>query len=116
MGSFSSKNEFNCEDEIDLHGFDTKTAIKELKFRIDKAEMEGYKKLVVITGQGNHSGARGPRIKPAVLNLAKQWNLKTEAVDNNPGRIVLYVERQLDYADVIIFAFLIWFAKNHVHF
>lgn len=74
--AFRSNNVRRHVSEIDLHDLFVNEAIEMLTKRILKLMQQGGRKLIVIVGRGLHS-INGPKIKPAVIDLAIDWGITT---------------------------------------
>lgn len=74
------------ENEIDLHEQTVDDAIDRLHEKIISSSR--LSPLTVIVGKGKHSPNGRPKIKPAVLEYAKDHGIHTKAVPGNDGRII----------------------------
>lgn len=84
-------NHFNppdkrSSDKIDLHGLFVTEAIEYLIKYVDFAQERGHRALVVIVGRGIHSEG-GAKIKPAVIQYAKEEDIRYQADKPNVGCI-----------------------------
>lgn len=82
-------------EKIDLHGLLVAEAVEATRtFVKNHLTRGGKEKLFIITGAGHHSDkAKGPVIKPAIINLCKEekWNLQADE-DNEGSFTVLLNE------------------------
>lgn len=81
----------NDSDKIDLHGLLVAEAVDATRSFAKNAIQAGKRaQLEIITGAGHHSdAAKGPVIKPAIIDLCKQESWKLEADENNEGSFTL---------------------------
>ncbi|KAI9033944.1 hypothetical protein CLU79DRAFT_726386 [Phycomyces nitens] len=87
---FKLKNQGRSPTEIDLHGLFVKEASAKVEEAIKRCEREKYDHLVIIVGKGLHSTGNIAKLKPAILDLVKRYNVHVEPNKPNPG--CLYVE------------------------
>lgn len=83
---FYHMNENRPLTEIDLHGLYVYEAMEKLEQRIIDALDNRIRHLDVIVGQGNHSDD-GPKIKPSVVEFARNNNIHYIMGSENPGCI-----------------------------
>lgn len=74
---------------IDLHGLYVKEAIEEVDKAIANGQRSGLQELRVITGKGIHSANHQAKIKPAVADLMRKYNLSAEVDRHNAGVMVV---------------------------
>ncbi|KAG2015503.1 hypothetical protein CC2G_008771 [Coprinopsis cinerea AmutBmut pab1-1] len=74
--------------EIDLHGLYVKEAISRTEEALEAAKRRGDTELKLIVGKGLHS-SNGAKIKPAIENLMKKYQLDAELDPNNGGVLVV---------------------------
>ncbi|KAG0246943.1 hypothetical protein BGX31_005431 [Mortierella sp. GBA43] len=86
---FKANNASRPQSEIDLHGLKVKEAIEKTRERLATFVKKREPNLIIIVGQGKHS-LNGPRIKPAIIELVKEYRIKATPNKPNPGCI--YVE------------------------
>lgn len=67
------------DGEIDLHGLTRVAAIEKFNFSLQNARFQGWRTLLVITGQGLHS-SEGPVIRDAIEDLLRR-DLPTEVLE-----------------------------------
>eukprot|EP00042_Codosiga_hollandica_P020008 m.63400 g.63400 ORF g.63400 m.63400 type:complete len:315 (+) comp49639_c0_seq2:65-1009(+) len=81
-------------DKIDLHGLLVQEALDATKEFV--LSCVGRKQTVeVITGQGLHSDkAKGPQIKPKIIEMCKQEGWQLDADENNPGSFTVHVQQR----------------------
>lgn len=101
------KNHDRPSNEVDLHGLFVKEASEKAEEAIERCQREGADHLVIIVGKGLHSpgktanqgGGRSvlifaagniAKLKPAIINLVKKYNVSCEPNRPNPG--CLYIE------------------------
>lgn len=84
---FIQMNENRPLTEIDLHGLFVKEAIERLEDRVIYALESGrIQRLDVIVGQGHHSDG-GAKLKPSVMQFAKENGIPYALYKHNPGCI-----------------------------
>ena len=83
---FSHYNLNQSETTIDLHGLYVSEAMKYLEERVNQCRAKKIVQLQVITGAGNNSINRIPKIKPEVEAFANKHQLK---VTSYSGHLVL---------------------------
>ena len=89
--AFSKVNSQSTDlDRIDLHGLFVKEAEQRLSQRISDCRKAGISRIEVIVGKGLHSQGGVPKLKPAILRLIEQHNLRCTVHSNNAG--VIWVE------------------------
>lgn len=76
---FAHYNQNQPETTIDLHGLYVSEAIKYLEERLERCRRKKSRQLTVITGAGNNSIDRIPKIKPEVEAFARKHQLKVTA-------------------------------------
>ncbi|KAF9351247.1 hypothetical protein BGX34_000705 [Mortierella sp. NVP85] len=86
---FKANNASRPANEIDLHGLKVKEAMDIVRERLTKFVKHKEPNLVIIVGRGNNS-LNGPKIKPAVIELVKEFRIKATPGRPNPGCI--YIE------------------------
>ena len=93
---FSHYNRDQPETTIDLHGLYVSEAVKYLEERVNQCRAKKCQQLTVITGAGNNSVNRIPKIKPEVEAFARKHQLKVTSYSghlifdlstNQPGKI-----------------------------
>eukprot|EP01038_Epipyxis_sp_PR26KG_P011211 gene11211-15042_t len=78
-------------DKIDLHGLFVQEAVDATK-DFAKSHVGKKQELEIITGAGHHSDkAKGPVIKPAIIELCKQEGWRLEKHEKNEGSFTLYL-------------------------
>lgn len=82
----------NTENTIDLHGLFVKEALDRLSSHLDLAKAEGLSKLFVIVGRGLHSNG-GPKLKPAVVEYARQQNIVHYLHPRNEGCVIFLIDQ-----------------------
>lgn len=58
-GKKYNKYEQKIDDQIDLHGMSLEQAKEKVQLFLSQSKMNGYKKVLVITGKGIHSNVEG---------------------------------------------------------
>jgi DNA-nicking Smr family endonuclease len=77
--------------KIDLHGLLLKEAVEATRDFV-KGSIGKKSTVEVITGQGIHSDkAKGPVIKPAIIDMCKEENWQIDSDPNNPGSFTVHV-------------------------
>ncbi|OAD74175.1 hypothetical protein PHYBLDRAFT_13635, partial [Phycomyces blakesleeanus NRRL 1555(-)] len=87
---YKLKNQGRSPTEIDLHGLFVKEASARVEEAIKRCERENYDHLIIIVGKGLHSTGNIAKLKPAILDLVKRYNVHVEPNKPNPG--CLFVE------------------------
>lgn len=72
-----------------MHGLYVKEAIEEVDKAIAAGQRNGLQELRVITGKGIHSQNHQAKIKPAVADLMRKYNLSAEVDRHNTGVMVV---------------------------
>ncbi|WVQ81194.1 hypothetical protein IAT38_003316 [Cryptococcus sp. DSM 104549] len=86
---FRENNKNSPPDTIDLHGLYVKEAIERTEAAISQAQRNGREELNVIVGKGLHSQGGHAKIKPAVEQLMKKYNLSANIDPHNTGVLVV---------------------------
>lgn len=73
-----------------MHGLYVKEASAKVEEAIRRCEQNGEKDLVIIVGKGLHSPGQIAKLKPAIIELVKKYNVSCQPNIPNPG--CLYVE------------------------
>lgn len=81
---FSHYNSARDVSEIDLHELYVEEAKIKVRERIETVKSQGLTSLVIITGIGNHSVDGIPKLRPAIDDLIKEFNLT--CVPDKPNR------------------------------
>ena len=93
---FFHHNSHQPETTIDLHGLYVSEAVKYLEDRVNQCRAKKIPQLTVITGAGNNSMNRIPKIKPEVEAFARKHQLKVTSYSghlifdlstNEPGKL-----------------------------
>lgn len=84
------KNAGRPSNEIDLHGLFVKEAAEKVEEAISRCKNDGSKDLVIIVGKGLHSPGQIAKLKPAIIDLVKKYNVSCQPNIPNPG--CLYIE------------------------
>ncbi|ORZ01534.1 hypothetical protein BCR43DRAFT_487086 [Syncephalastrum racemosum] len=87
---YYQKNHDRPSNEVDLHGLFVKEASEKAEEAIERCQREGADHLVIIVGKGLHSPGNIAKLKPAIINLVKKYNVSCEPNRPNPG--CLYIE------------------------
>ncbi|KAI7863522.1 hypothetical protein BDF14DRAFT_1704099, partial [Spinellus fusiger] len=89
---YHEKNKNRPANEIDLHGLFVQEASCRVEQAMKRCEQERMDHLTIIVGKGLHSAGEGniAKLKPAILDLVKRYNVHVEPNHPNPG--CLYVE------------------------
>ena len=74
---------------IDLHGLYVKEAIERTEQAITRAQSSGQTELRVIVGKGIHSQGHVAKIKPAVEDLMRKYNLSAHLDPHNTGVLLV---------------------------
>ncbi|BEJ18017.1 hypothetical protein CspHIS471_0702940 [Cutaneotrichosporon sp. HIS471] len=86
---FRENNKTQPHGTIDLHGLYVKEALDEVEKAIANGQRSGLDDLRIITGKGNHSANRQAKIKPAVAEMMRKYNLSAEIDPHNTGVLVV---------------------------
>lgn len=84
------KNQGRPSNEIDLHGLFVKEASQKVEEAIQRCQRNGEDHLVIIVGKGLHSPGQIAKLKPAIIELVKKYNVSCQPNIPNPG--CLYIE------------------------
>eukprot|EP01132_Coremiostelium_polycephalum_P003934 gene3934-4910_t len=94
---FDIVNKNNGLNVIDLHGLYQNYAIQYLEKRfktirtmIKSRDTKAPKDLTIITGLGNHSGASGPKLKPAIKQYLVQNNIIHTEISKGGALVVVF--------------------------
>ncbi|KAI8637077.1 hypothetical protein BD408DRAFT_396351 [Parasitella parasitica] len=87
---FSVKNQNRPSNEIDLHGLFVKEASEKVEEAIKRCQRNGEQDLIIIVGKGLHSPNQIAKLKPAIIELVKKYQITCQPNIPNPG--CLYVE------------------------
>ncbi|TEB38190.1 hypothetical protein FA13DRAFT_729249 [Coprinellus micaceus] len=85
---FRENNRDSAEDEIDLHGLYVKEALARTEDALEDARRRGQGEVKLIVGKGLHSSS-GAKIKPAIEDLMKKYQLNAEIDPQNAGVLVV---------------------------
>ncbi|ORX56995.1 DUF1771-domain-containing protein [Hesseltinella vesiculosa] len=88
--AYNQKNAGRAPNEIDLHGLFVAEASDRVEEALQRCQREGYKDLTIIVGKGLHSPDHIAKLKPAITELVKKYQVRCEVGRPNPG--CLYVE------------------------
>ncbi|KAK8844075.1 hypothetical protein IAR55_006869 [Kwoniella newhampshirensis] len=86
---FEANNEDSPADTIDLHGLYVKEAIERTEAAISQGQRRGQGTLNVIVGKGIHSQGHVAKIKPAVEDLMRKYNLTAHVDPENAGVLIV---------------------------
>ncbi|KAI9361379.1 hypothetical protein BD770DRAFT_360905 [Pilaira anomala] len=87
---YSVNNQGRPSNQIDLHGLYVKEASQKVEEAIQRCQREGASDLTIIVGKGLHSPNQIAKLKPAIIDLVKKYNVSCQPNIPNPG--CLYVE------------------------
>ncbi|KAI9277174.1 hypothetical protein BDA99DRAFT_495070 [Phascolomyces articulosus] len=87
---FQEKNAGRPADEIDLHGLFVKEATEKVDEALRHCQRNGQDHLTIIVGKGLHSPGQIAKLKPAIVDMVKKYNVSCTPDRPNPG--CLYVE------------------------
>ncbi|KAF1797381.1 hypothetical protein V8B55DRAFT_1516580 [Mucor lusitanicus] len=87
---FSVKNQGRPLNEIDLHGLYVKEASAKVEEAVRRCQANGERDLVIIVGKGLHSPNQIAKLKPAIIELVKKYEVTCQPNIPNPG--CLYIE------------------------
>ncbi|KAI8096006.1 hypothetical protein BDF21DRAFT_407241 [Thamnidium elegans] len=87
---YAVKNQGRPRNEIDLHGLYVKEASQKVEEAIKCCQQAGENDLTIIVGKGLHSPNQIAKLKPAIIELVKKYNVSCQPNIPNPG--CLYVE------------------------
>ncbi|KAI7903801.1 uncharacterized protein BX663DRAFT_505287 [Cokeromyces recurvatus] len=87
---YAIRNQGRPINEIDLHGLFVKEASEKVEEAIQRCQENGQTDLVIIVGKGLHSPGQIAKLKPAIIELVKKYNVSCQPNIPNPG--CLYVE------------------------
>ncbi|KAG0023161.1 hypothetical protein BGZ80_010221 [Entomortierella chlamydospora] len=77
-------------NEIDLHGLKVREALDITRERLARFIRNKETNLIIIVGRGNNSVNGIAKIKPAVIELVKEYRIK--ATPNKPNQGCIFVE------------------------
>ncbi|CAF1158843.1 unnamed protein product [Adineta steineri] len=83
---FKHFNQNRSNEVIDLHGLYVTEALKYVEDGLNRCRLENLSQLTIITGIGNNSPNKIPKIKPQVEEFVRRNNLKVTYYD---GHIVI---------------------------
>ncbi|ORZ24803.1 hypothetical protein BCR41DRAFT_289857, partial [Lobosporangium transversale] len=86
---FKVNNTFRASNELDLHGLKVKEALEVVSDRIKAFTKDNEKKLIIIVGRGRNSWDGVPKLRPAVNELLKKYNVKATRNKPNDGCILV---------------------------
>ncbi|WVO15416.1 hypothetical protein L204_103074 [Cryptococcus depauperatus] len=89
---FNENNKQSPPGTIDLHGLYVKEAIERTESAITQCQSQGKEELRIIVGKGLHSQGGHAKIKPAVEDLMKKYNLSAYIDPENTGVLVIDLE------------------------
>ncbi|KAJ3529212.1 hypothetical protein NMY22_g9085 [Coprinellus aureogranulatus] len=78
----------SAADEIDLHGLYVKEALARTEQALENARRNGQSEVKLIVGKGLHSSS-GAKIKPAIEDLMRKYQLDAEIDPSNAGVLVV---------------------------
>ncbi|CEG63529.1 hypothetical protein RMATCC62417_00657 [Rhizopus microsporus] len=87
---YAKKNQGRPPNEIDLHGLFVTEASEKVEQAIQRCQSAGMDHLVIIVGKGLHSPGQIAKLKPAIIELVRKYNVSCQPNIPNPG--CLYVE------------------------
>ncbi|KAI9313647.1 hypothetical protein BX666DRAFT_1978639 [Dichotomocladium elegans] len=87
---FEEKNRGRSPYEIDLHGLFVKEAAEKVDEALRRCQKDGQDHLIIIVGKGLHSPGQIAKLKPAIVEMVKKYNVSCQPNIPNPG--CLYVE------------------------
>ncbi|CEG85020.1 hypothetical protein RMATCC62417_18755 [Rhizopus microsporus] len=87
---YAKKNQGRPPNEIDLHGLFVTEASEKVEQAIQHCQSAGMDHLVIIVGKGLHSPGQIAKLKPAIIELVRKYNVSCQPNIPNPG--CLYVE------------------------
>ncbi|CAO3696634.1 unnamed protein product [Rhizopus stolonifer] len=87
---YSKKNQGRPINEIDLHGLFVAEAGEKVEEAIKRCKSSGQENLTIIVGKGLHSPGQIAKLKPAIIELVKKYNVSCQPNIPNPG--CLFVE------------------------
>ncbi|KAG0055869.1 hypothetical protein BGZ83_007158 [Gryganskiella cystojenkinii] len=88
--AFQANNSIRPPNELDLHGLKVTEALDITRERLRQFVKNKEKDLIIIVGRGNNSMNGVAKIKPAVAELVKEFQIK--ATPNKPNEGCIYVE------------------------
>ncbi|WVF65287.1 hypothetical protein IAT40_000011 [Kwoniella sp. CBS 6097] len=86
---YNENNKASPDGTIDLHGLYVKEAIERTEAAITSAQRAGQDELRVIVGKGLHSAGGKAKIKPAVEDLMRKYNLSARLDEDNAGVLIV---------------------------
>ncbi|ORX39363.1 hypothetical protein BD324DRAFT_327602 [Kockovaella imperatae] len=82
---------------IDLHGLYVQEAIQRTEAAITQAQQNGQEEINIIVGKGIHSQGHVAKIKPAVEDLMRKYNLSAHLDPHNSGVLIVDLQgRQMN--------------------
>ncbi|KAF9979296.1 hypothetical protein BGZ65_006698 [Modicella reniformis] len=88
--AFKANNATRPANEMDLHGLTVKEALQFTRERLTKFVKNKESNLIIIVGRGKNSLNGIPKIKPAVIDLVKEFHIR--ATPNKPNAGCVYIE------------------------
>ncbi|KAJ8597237.1 DUF1771-domain-containing protein [Rhizopogon salebrosus TDB-379] len=86
---FQEYNRTCPPNTVDLHGLYVLEAELYFKSTCQQVQDRGESSLRVIVGKGNHSDGNAPKIKPAIMTLAKSLGMTVEVDPLNEGCLLV---------------------------
>ncbi|ORY28824.1 hypothetical protein BCR39DRAFT_559388 [Naematelia encephala] len=86
---FNANNNASPPNTIDLHGLYVKEAIERTEQAINRGQQQGVQEIRVIVGKGIHSQGHVAKIKPAVEDLMRKYNLSARIDPQNAGVLIV---------------------------
>ncbi|WVR08847.1 hypothetical protein IAU60_005905 [Kwoniella sp. DSM 27419] len=93
---FNENNKASPADTIDLHGLYVKEAIERTESAILAAQRSGQDELRIIVGKGIHSQNHKAKIKPAVEDMMRKYNLSAHIDPRNTGVLIVDLNGRSD--------------------
>ncbi|OCH93727.1 hypothetical protein OBBRIDRAFT_789931 [Obba rivulosa] len=80
--------------EVDVHRLKVKEAVEKVEEALYETMISGASQLRVITGRGNHSEGKIPRLKLAIIGAMKDYHITTSPDVTNPGVVLINLPAQ----------------------
>jgi len=89
---FTENNKDSGPGEIDLHGLYVKEAITFTERALQQARTRGDSEIHLIVGKGLHSKNGAAKLKPAIAELIRKYQLSAELDPRNEGVLIVQLD------------------------
>lgn len=86
---YYQNNTDSAQDEVDLHGLFVAEAIEKTEQAIQTAQSQGKDHLNIIVGKGLHSPQHVAKLKPAIEDLMRKYELAAHIDPHNEGVLIV---------------------------